>query len=351
MAAWFTPVTSDKAILGKPALVTATRDYRVGDETGKRITRDVWYERIVARAKYLLQPRTSMARDGSQQVRCPATGPNPTLACPLRPGASAQPSLMPVARRSLPLVDLRGSVCNNAGGTQVLDGEHWNRHAMGMQFGTDRWARHYTSLRQTVESFNRYVKDSAFVGLANPDRRRVRGFASCFLLVTTLLMAGNTRKASRWLSKPVKVDSRGRGPLKRRADEEATPRRRDLTYGRERRAPGRPPPISPDAPAPLPWVSPAAEPAPQHHRARPKALPRDGQPGPSAALSVAVDVRQVSVRGVSDPSDGVHRPLGLSGTAGPSPRSSFRIKMSEFANQPQAFAVTIGVSMVRGRCR
>lgn len=70
---------------------------------------------------------------------------------------------------------------------------------MAVVFGSEKWAWLYQTLRQTVESMNRSFKHS---GLDNPDRRRVRGFASAFLLITTVIAAANLRKANRWLSDP-----------------------------------------------------------------------------------------------------------------------------------------------------
>lgn len=248
------------SIMSYPELVTATRDYRKGDPAkgGERISWSEWTARIEQRSKFLAHRNGLPRPDGSVRLRCPAAGPSPTVKCPLRPRdlGDKVTGLWPILRQQLPAESERGSFCHNTSGDVTVEPrDNFAKYAQDVQFGSDRWRAAYSSMRQTIESFNRYVKDSSGVAISSPDRRRVRGFASAFLLAATMIVAANRRKINRWLSDQPKLDHRGRGPLK-----ESKSRLRDATYGAERPkpwvntrplAPDRPPPGPPD---PDDWV-------------------------------------------------------------------------------------------------
>ena len=61
-------------------------------------------------------------------------------------------------------------------------------------YGSEEWARHYATLRNTIEGWNGFVKDPAHEALAQPARRRVRGIAAQGIFVTLALVAANLRK-------------------------------------------------------------------------------------------------------------------------------------------------------------
>lgn len=111
----------------------------------------------------------------------------------------------------------------------MLSGEVWDKHALGsdFQFGTDKWHAYYSSLRQSVESANRKVKDGASAALASPDRRSIRGFAAAFFLSTLLLMHINLKTVARW--DDPELDSQGRPTLRK-----IETGRREETNGKER---------------------------------------------------------------------------------------------------------------------
>ena len=52
----------------------------------------------------------------------------------------------------------------------------------------------YSTLRNTIEGTNGFIKDGAHEGLGDPSRRRVHGVAAQSLLVGLLAMAANVRK-------------------------------------------------------------------------------------------------------------------------------------------------------------
>lgn len=239
-------------ILGHPELVPATRHFREGDESGDRIDADVFHARIAARAKFLVQFRTAQRPDGSRQGLCPAAGPNPTLACPLRqlvldPRAEQGRTLMPVKRSAVPGPETAGPLCKNGGGTAVLKGEVWERHAMALQFGTRDWNELYRAGRQTIESRNGLLKNDSGPQIAAPGRRRVRGQAALTVFLSTLIAAHNLVLIERFLAADVAVDARGRGSAR-----QPTTRRRDTVWGPKAalralqpRAPGKEPVTQP----------------------------------------------------------------------------------------------------------
>lgn len=212
------------AIQGHRELVEATRQYRDATQPS-RIEFKEWVERMEQRRPFLLHPNGRITPDGKARMRCPAMGSSPSVKCPLRPRADAEQfqGLKKIPVRALPDVPTRGGCCTNAGGDVTISNhETFSKYAMDLQFGSADWRATYQTHRQSIESFNRYVKDGSFTGLSNPDRRRVRGFTSAFVIVTSLVAAANLRKSSRWLAEQPVIDSRGRGPLKNRK-----PRRRE----------------------------------------------------------------------------------------------------------------------------
>lgn len=226
------------AILSMSTLITATVDrYQRETNDPERIDEATYQQRLQQRARYLVQFRTGLDDQGRRQGRCPASGPNPTLMCPLRELANNAvieqgKTLMPVPKSKVPSEETRGGLCNNKGGSMVLEGEHWDKHAMagGIQFGTPQWQSAYNVPRQTVESYNRLIKDHSSFALAAPDRRRIRGYAAAFLFMGILVMATNLYQLGRW--EEPKIDGHGRGPLRK-----IVKRRRERTNGPERAHP------------------------------------------------------------------------------------------------------------------
>lgn len=63
-----------------------------------------------------------------------------------------------------------------------------------LRYGSPEWQAMYSSARNTIEGFNGYVKDSSREALSDASRRRIRGYAAQYLLVTFLVLAANARK-------------------------------------------------------------------------------------------------------------------------------------------------------------
>jgi hypothetical protein len=68
------------------------------------------------------------------------------------------------------------------------------RTTQSFAYGSEEWARHYATLRNSIEGWNGFVKDPSHEALAQPARRRVRGIAAQGIFVTLLLVAANLRK-------------------------------------------------------------------------------------------------------------------------------------------------------------
>lgn len=229
------------ALRGKENLIKATRQYRVE----KSIDYDTWQKRLQQRAKYMLQPHEAATRDGGgQQMRCPASGPKPTVDCPLRPRdleaeTGKQLTLLPIMPKNVPAEHTRGKLCTNTGGTAVIRGPVYDRQAMDprIQFGTPDWYTWYSTTRNTIESINSSAKNGAGAALAVADRRRVRGYAANYIFTALLLVRTNMHKTEDFMAKNIHVDSRGRGPEK-----QDKPRLRDITWGEELPKPWNAPP-------------------------------------------------------------------------------------------------------------
>jgi len=166
------------------ALVTASADKRAG-----RADEETSSERISARRSWRLVRKEGPDADGYERFACPAQGPHPHLACPLRPEAAAR-ALGKVPVLSPP--ELPPKVCTQSAVTVAPD--IGARHRQDLAFGSEDWARTYATYRNTIEGWNGYVKDTAHEALAQPGRRRVRGIAAQSFFVTFLLMAANFRK-------------------------------------------------------------------------------------------------------------------------------------------------------------
>jgi hypothetical protein len=164
-------------------LVNATIDLRAASIDGA-----TYQARIAARADYALRRKSGPDADGYERFMCPAGGDRPKVRCGLRP-----PSLSLLGKRSVPAPPFEPpALCRQSAITIAPD--VGARFAQSLSFGSEEWARHYATLRNTIEGWNGFAKDPAHEALAQPARRRVRGIAAQGILVTFLYMAANLRK-------------------------------------------------------------------------------------------------------------------------------------------------------------
>jgi len=173
--AWYCP--------GMPeVLVSATLDLRSG-----AIDAATYDQRIEARRAYQLRRKSGPDADGYERFMCPAQGKRPKVRCELRPA-----SLAVVGARTVNPPTSPPLLCSQHAVTIAPDVAV--RHAQSFAYGSEEWARHYATLRNTIEGWNGFVKDPAHEALAQPARRRVRGIAAQGVFVTLLIVAANLRK-------------------------------------------------------------------------------------------------------------------------------------------------------------
>ena len=164
-------------------LVNATIDLRAG-----RIDGPTYAARIAARADFALRRKSGPDADGYERFMCPASGPRPKVRCGLRPT-----SLSALGQRTVAVAPLEPpALCRQSAITIAPD--VGARHAQSLAFGTESWAAHYATLRNTIEGWNGFAKDPAHEALGQPARRRVRGIAAQGILITLLYVAANLRK-------------------------------------------------------------------------------------------------------------------------------------------------------------
>lgn len=165
-------------------LVSARSDHRAGTIDEAPLS-----ARVNARASYRLVHKQGPDKDGYERFPCPSVGAYPHVVCPLRPGSRlAGVGKIPVL--CVPLEPPR--ICRQQAITIAPD--VGARYRQELAFGTGEWARVYATCRDTIESWNGLLKDSAHEALAAPSRRRVRGVAAQSLFCAFLLMAANLRK-------------------------------------------------------------------------------------------------------------------------------------------------------------
>lgn len=172
---WYCPAMPE-------ALVSATQDLRAA-----RIDEDTYARRVEARRDYALRRKSSPDADGYERFMCPAQGERPRVRCELRPT-----SLLTIGKRPVtPLLEAP-ALCRQSAITIAPDVAA--RHAQSLAYGSPEWARHYATLRNTIEGWNGFAKDPAHEALAEAARRRVRGIAAQGIFITLLLVAANLRK-------------------------------------------------------------------------------------------------------------------------------------------------------------
>jgi hypothetical protein len=177
-------------------LVNATIDLRAGSIDGA-----THQARIAARADYALRRKSGPDADGYERFMCPAGGDRPKVRCALRTS-----SLWALGKRSVPAPPFEPpALCRQSAITIAPD--VGARYAQSLAFGSEQRARHYATLRNTIEGWNGFAKDPAHEALAQPARRRVRGIAAQGILVTFLYVAANLRKIETHESQVVNRDA------------------------------------------------------------------------------------------------------------------------------------------------
>jgi hypothetical protein len=149
-------------------LITATTQLR-----DHAISRELYNQQIAARAPWQLKHKDGPDTDGYQRLSCPATGGHPGLICPLRQASLSPRDGRPKVLQPPPEPP---KICTQTAIT-IAPGTG-ARYRQDLPYGTPTWHARYTTLRNTIEGLNGYLKDPAHQALAQPGRRRVRGIAA-----------------------------------------------------------------------------------------------------------------------------------------------------------------------------
>lgn len=186
-------------------LIDATKRRRAGDEADDkdRALTDTlrkaaaqrrfeqWCRDIEAREAYMLTEKQGAKPDGTLTFKCPAYGRSATAAC-----AKKKNQLPPGA---VPLVIIPnpprngGKICENTT-SAAFPPNVGGKFAQHYQYGSKKWRAMYAHGRNSVESFNAYLKDGGTHALEDGSRRRLRGSVAQYFLATLTVVAANLDK-------------------------------------------------------------------------------------------------------------------------------------------------------------
>lgn len=191
----------------------------------KRITLADYKAKIKARVEFRMRNKET-AKDGvKERLNCPAAGVHPTAICALKPKSQQpRPTMQPNGMKH----DLRRqinhlpvltngqppAVCQQETVTVTI--EDGAKYRQTLPFGSDDHATIYNRLRQAQEGVHGTAKDEAGVALANPGRRRIRGWAATQLFTAFLLAETATRRILAFL-RDHELDENGDMYVPRRA--------------------------------------------------------------------------------------------------------------------------------------
>ena len=191
---WYCPSIPD-------ALITATSDFRHG-----LIDEALYHQRLEERWRYRARSKAKPDAEGHVRMSCPAA-PYAVARCELKPA-----SLTLTATQGRLRIPVRSGVradpppaCTQSSVTIPPDaGAKFHQELL---FGSPEWHGTYSTLRNSIEGFNGYVKDGAREALDDPERRRLRGVAAQSVLVAFLLFAANLRKIDAFLREVAAVEA------------------------------------------------------------------------------------------------------------------------------------------------
>lgn len=169
-------------------LVEATRHFRA-----QLIDEDTYRERINQRVRYLFRPKQSVSENGSAVMFCPARGPGATASCPLVPHGPRNLGMPTGLTRILTPPTDAPTCCDNRNSV-TFPAEAGAKYRQELQYASPEWHTLYSTLRNTIEGFNGYVKSPTDEDLEQSARRRMRGYTIQFVLAAAMIAASNVRK-------------------------------------------------------------------------------------------------------------------------------------------------------------
>ena len=184
-------------------LIDSTIDHRAG-----RIDDATYASRLEARRAYQARRNGRPDKDGYQRWLCPAAQGSPTARCSLKPKTDIFDGAVPVRiRPTKELQEQPPRCCRQESVT--ISPEAGAKFSQDLPFGTPEHKRTFGPLRNSVEGTNGSLKDGGHEGMADPQRRRIRGVAAQTILVAFQVLAGNLRRIDGFLNRMAAEETSG----------------------------------------------------------------------------------------------------------------------------------------------
>jgi hypothetical protein len=183
-------------------LIRATVDLRAG-----RIDQKTWRQLIKERRLYMLRPKEKPDSKGRVPMVCPARGPGATLSCPIADACTGRTP--PPDDNKMPVLnppDEPDEICTHKVSVSFPI-EAGAKFRQAAQFGSDEWAAAYQHDRSAIEGSNGYMKDGARESIETASRRRLRGYAAQYLLITILVVTANLRRLQKFRDEMLEHDT------------------------------------------------------------------------------------------------------------------------------------------------
>jgi hypothetical protein len=191
-------------------LVQATARLRA-----KEITLVEYRQLIERRVKYKLRAKEKPDAKGRVPMMCPARGPGATAECPIAqacgggvvPKNADDDTLIPIYGEAP--VDKHGAVLPICGNKTSVSFpiEAGAKNFQSGHYGSQEWQDIYSQDRSTIEGKNAFLKDGSKEALADPTRRRLRGYTAQFFLIALLYAAGNLRTLEKFRDEHLNPES------------------------------------------------------------------------------------------------------------------------------------------------
>lgn len=166
------------ALVEAHALYDHDRELAGKDEKKIREAQELRDQRIEGREAYRAKPKGRHRPDGSRQYMYP----NPKNYVGIAFNEKTGELIEPITKKTIVIPAGR-----NRRKDEAL------KNAQEYPHDSAKWKAHY-GLRNTIESQNAYIKDSATEDIASPMKRRARGNMFASLAVTVALVTANVRK-------------------------------------------------------------------------------------------------------------------------------------------------------------
>jgi len=194
-------------------LIDATKRFREGedaDDDNDNLTkrerrqrsqerRERWKAAIEARKPYLFASKGGIGKQGKQVLMCPAYAG--TASCPRKTETRLPKGALPLTIIAKPPV---GPVraCDNVTST-TFPAHVGSKFAQHLQYGSEEWQAVYGHGRNSVESFNAFLKDGNTHALEDGSRRRLRGSVAQYFLATLMVVAANLDKINDFFARRI----------------------------------------------------------------------------------------------------------------------------------------------------